>query len=58
MVEHTVQNDPNASLAGFLTEQGKVLFRSQHGINFPVVRRVVAMIGGRLKNGVYINCRD
>lgn len=50
VIKDAVQNHPNAHLSGFGTESAEILLRTQHGVDFGVVRRVVAVVGGGLEN--------
>ena len=54
MVEHAVQQDADAPLRRLGAEGPEILLRAQHGINFRVVRRVVAVVGRGLKNGAEV----
>ena len=58
MVEHAIQNDPHAPGLGFGAKGLEVLLRAQHGVDGPVVRRVVAVVGGGLKDGAEIQRGD
>ena len=58
MVKYAVQNHPDAAALCLLTETAKILLRTQHGVNGTVIGSVVAVVGGRFKNGVQIQHRD
>ena len=54
VVEDAIQNYPNAPLVGFPAQLRKVLLRAQHGVHMEIIRRVVPVIGGGLKNGAQV----
>ena len=54
MIEDAVQNYPNPQLSGLGAQGAEVLFRTQHGVDFGVVRRVVAVVGGGLEDGAEV----
>ncbi len=58
MIEHAVQNHPDAAFPGGLAEGPELLLRAQHGINFPIVRCIITVVGGGLKNGAEVEDGD
>ena len=54
VVEHAVQNDRNAFLLCFFAQGNKVVVRAEQRVDVFVIRRVVAVVGMRFKNGVEI----
>ena len=58
MVENAVQHNAHPPLPAVPAQLGKVLIRAQQGVDVPIVRGVVAVVAGGLKNGVQIQHRD
>ena len=58
VVEHTVQDHPHAPLRRLGAELPEVLLRAQHGVDLRIVRRVVAVVGGGLKDGAQVQGGD
>ena len=54
MVEHTVQNDPDAPFLCLGAEGLEVLLVAQQGIDLRVIGCIVAVIGGGFKNGTHV----
>ena len=54
VVEHTVQNNVDASSVSLAAQRAEVLLRAQQGINGVVICRVVAVVAVRFKYGVEI----
>ena len=50
VVEHPVQHHPDAPAPGLPAQGAEVLLGAQHGVNAPVVRRVVPVVAVGLKN--------
>lgn len=55
MVEDAVQHDGDAPGLGLAAEGTELLLVAQHGVNAQVVGRVVAVVAGRLKDGVEVD---
>ena len=55
MIENPVQDDMDTTIFGFLAKLPKIGFRSQHGIDFMVISRIVAVIAARFEDGVQID---
>ena len=58
MVEHAVQQDADAFFFRLGAEVPKVLPGAQHGVDLCVIRRVVAVVGGGLKNRAEVKGGD
>ena len=58
VVEYAVQNHPDTAALRLLTEMVKIVLRAKHGVNGTVIGSVVAVVGGRFKNGVQIQHCD
>ena len=58
VVEHAVQNYPDAPLFRLGAEIFKILLGAQHGVDPGVVRRVVPVVGGGLEDGAEVDGRD
>ena len=54
VVEHAVQQDAHPSLPGLAAQLPEVLLRPQHGVDLLIIRCVVPMVGGGLKNGAEV----
>ena len=54
VVEYAVQNDVHPQLMSRAAEGAEILLRAQQGIDLPVVGGIIAMVGGRFKNGIQI----
>ena len=46
MIKNAIQNNRNTMLSSFCAEMLKILYRAQNGINFKIIRNIVAMIAG------------
>ena len=57
MVEHAVQDDGDAALAGLVAQALEALLVAQHRVDLQVVARVVAMRRLRLEDGVKVQHR-
>ena len=55
VVEDAVQHDGDATLSGLAGQGAELLLVAQHGVNAQVVGRVVAVVAGRLKDGVEVD---
>ena len=58
VVEHAVQDHPDAQFSRLGAQGPEVLLRPQHGVDPGVVRRVVAVVGGGLKDGAEVQRGD
>ena len=58
VVEHAVQNNADTSLSGLSAERFEICLCAKKGVDLLIVRRIVAMVGGGLKNGAEIETRD
>ena len=55
MVEHTVQNNVDASCVSLAAQRAEVLLGAKHGVDGVVICRVVAVVAVRFKYGVEID---
>ena len=58
MVEHTIQNQVHVAGGQFGGQRVERVSVAKHGVDAHVIGGVVAMVGGRLKNGVQIDGCD
>src|SRR5688572_4473032 len=58
MVEHAVQHDPDATVLAGVKQRVKCLISTQQRIDQQVVVRVIAMVRGRLEDGVEVKRGD
>ena len=58
VVKHAVQQNPDALFPGLGAKAREILLRAQHGVDFRIVRRVVAVVGGGLENGAEVKGGD
>ena len=58
VVEHTVQDHPHAPLLRLGAEGTEIVLGPQHGVDLRIVRRIVAVVGGGLKNGAQVQGGD
>ena len=58
VIEHAVQNHVNPVCMQLLQKFCKIIFCSEHRIDFHVIVGIVAMVAGCLKNGIQVDHRD
>ena len=58
VVEHAVQNHPDAPAFSLPAQLTEIRLRAQHGVDGQIVGSVVAVVGGGFKNGIQIQHGD
>ena len=58
VIEHAVEDHADAASLCLGTERFEILLRAEQRVDVFIIRGVVAVVGGRFKNGVEVECGD